>query len=203
MPSDAVTQRSKYLFINLTYIFFVNNYHKKNNLKKNIYKFYKNTITNFSIPNLKEHIRSILHNKYTVFKDSINNYKEDSGPSEVDWFVLASIAWRVTLYSTCLALTVTDSLLGHTQELQASLVLSACITTLTSLYTVTGKNTKYVYAIGGIYILFLLLTFYFVKTGGLLSFFIVYELFLLPSTILVWVMSPNKRGVMTSLFFLI
>jgi formate hydrogenlyase subunit 3/multisubunit Na+/H+ antiporter MnhD subunit len=53
-----------------------------------------------------------------------------------------------------------------------------------------------------VYLMFLPLVGLFVSTKNLLVFFMCYELFLLPSFIIVFFGSPNRRGILASIYFL-
>lgn len=53
-----------------------------------------------------------------------------------------------------------------------------------------------------LYLLFLPLVYLFVSTRNLLVFFMCYEFFLLPSFLIVFFGSPNRRGVLASIYFL-
>lgn len=53
-----------------------------------------------------------------------------------------------------------------------------------------------------LYILFLPLVYFFISTNNLLVFFMCYEFFLLPSFLIVFFGSPNRRGVLASIYFL-
>jgi len=51
-------------------------------------------------------------------------------------------------------------------------------------------------------LLFLFLVYIFVNTSNILIFFMCYEFFLLPSFFLIFVLSPNRRGIISSIYFL-
>lgn len=53
-----------------------------------------------------------------------------------------------------------------------------------------------------LYLLFLPLVYFFISTRNLLVFFMCYEFFLLPSFLIVFFGSPNRRGVLASIYFL-
>lgn len=88
-------------------------------------------------------------------------------------------------------------------SLESTMVLAASITTLFALNALPVRYSRNTVAIGFIYNSMVMVTIMFVNTTNLMTFFIVYELFLLPSAVVVWLFSPNKRGMKTTLFFLL
>lgn len=88
-------------------------------------------------------------------------------------------------------------------SLECSMVVASTITSAVSLVTLTLRYRTFKNYILSTYSTFLLLTYLMVNTNSVVTIFIIYELFLLPSAALVWFFSPNKRGVKTTLFFLV
>lgn len=87
--------------------------------------------------------------------------------------------------------------------LKDALVISATLTMLAAYLLLSNKYSKYSLEIGVVYVCFFILTVLFVNTDSIVNFFIIYELFLLPSAGLVYFFSPNKRGVKTTVYFLL
>lgn len=87
--------------------------------------------------------------------------------------------------------------------LKDALVISATLTMLAAYLLLSNKYSKYSLEIGAVYICFFILTVLFVNTDSIVNFFIIYELFLLPSAALVYFFSPNKRGTKTTVYFLL
>ena len=86
--------------------------------------------------------------------------------------------------------------------LEGAMLLSATLTAAISVIALTARYWEYRYSIFLTYFLFLILTYIMVNTNKIITFFLSYECFLLPSAILVWCFSPNKRGLKTTLLFL-
>ena len=61
------------------------------------------------------------------------------------------------------------------------------------------KNVKYLFSIN----IFILFVFFFVFSSNLLLFFLFYELLLLPSFLVVYFISPSRRAIQASIYFLI
>jgi len=61
------------------------------------------------------------------------------------------------------------------------------------------KNIKYLFSIN----IFILFVFFFVFSSNLLLFFLFYELLLLPSFLVVYFISPSRRAIQASIYFLI
>lgn len=61
------------------------------------------------------------------------------------------------------------------------------------------KNNKYLFYIN----IFIIVIFFFVFSSNVLLFFLCYELLLLPSFLIVYFISPSRRSVQASLYFLI
>ena len=63
--------------------------------------------------------------------------------------------------------------------------------------------SRKVYFSGVVFLpIFIFFTYLYVSTGNFVIFFMCYELFLLPSFLLVFLLSPNRRGVIASIYFL-
>jgi formate hydrogenlyase subunit 3/multisubunit Na+/H+ antiporter MnhD subunit len=61
------------------------------------------------------------------------------------------------------------------------------------------KNIKYIYFIH----VFILIVFFFVFSNNILLLFFFYELLLLPSFLIVYQISPSRRAIQASLYFII
>lgn len=88
-------------------------------------------------------------------------------------------------------------------SIESSMALAASLTAAISLVTLTLRYCNFQSQIAVTYLLFIYLTHSLINTNLLVQFFIIYEFFLLPSAVLVWFFSPNKRGVKTTVFFLL
>ncbi len=61
------------------------------------------------------------------------------------------------------------------------------------------KNIKFIYYFN----IFLLIVFFFTSTSNILFFFLFYECLLLPSFFIVYIVSPSRRAIQASLYFLV
>ena len=87
--------------------------------------------------------------------------------------------------------------------LEKALLISAAITTVCATVALPNRYGHKNTLILLLYNFFLTLTYLLVTTKSIVTFFYIYELFLLPSALLVWLFSPNKRGQRVSVFFLV
>lgn len=87
--------------------------------------------------------------------------------------------------------------------LSDGLVIAASITNLLATTTITERYKNESWKFGFVYNFFFFLTLIYVKVSSLLYFFIVYEMFLLPSAFLIFIFNPGKRGLETCKHFLL
>lgn len=106
----------------------------------------------------------------------------------------------LSLAITALLITISQN---RPDDVGSNILLSAALTNLLAIAILTERSKKDALAFGAAYNGFFLLTYWFVKTNSLLTFFVLYELFLLPSAILVLRFSPGKKGSEAFKYFLI
>lgn len=121
-------------------------------------------------------------------------------PRDLIRYVKPSVA---VVYSVPVTTVVWSLLTFRTTSLESTMLLSASITTILSMVMLPQRYSQFRTLIGVIYSALVLVTIIFVKTSNIVTLFVCYELFLLPSAALVWLLSPTKRGKKACLFFII
>lgn len=92
-------------------------------------------------------------------------------------------------------------MLNECSQLSTVMWYSGVSLTTLSFWAVNQRSTVSAAQLWA-YICFIPLVYLFISTSNLLTFFMCYELFLLPSFLIVFFGSPNRRGVLASLYFL-
>lgn len=90
-----------------------------------------------------------------------------------------------------------------TQHMPYALCLSATITFWAAIINLPDRLRPSTHLTVGVFCSFLLLTGAYAQTDNIVQFFVIYELFLLPSAALVWYVSPNKRSLRSTIYFLL
>lgn len=121
-------------------------------------------------------------------------------PRDLIKYVKPSIAF---VYAVPVTTLVWSLLTFKKTSLEGTMLLSASITTIIAMVMLPTKYNQFRTLIGVIYSALVLVTIIFIKTSSIVTLFICYELFLLPSAVLVWLLSPNKRGKKACLFFVL
>ena len=89
------------------------------------------------------------------------------------------------------------------KNLGDGLIMAAALTNFLSNTSITERYRTHSWKFGFIYNFFFFLTLVYVQTNSILSLFIIYELFLLPSAVLIVLFNPGKRGLETAKHFLV
>lgn len=86
-------------------------------------------------------------------------------------------------------------------SIQPIMLYSGVVLALLSLWTLNQRTTRSSLQLAW-YLIFAPLVYIFVSTTNILVLFMSYEFFLLPSFLLLFIGSPNRRGVLSSIYFL-
>lgn len=98
------------------------------------------------------------------------------------------------------------SLLSSFKEemiIEYSIIISSVLATIFAATTLVYKYVKYSTEILNLYTILLVITFLFTNTNNIFNFFLLYELFLLPSIYISMYYSPNRRSYSSTNFFLL
>lgn len=163
-------------------------------------QFRKITKHNVSYKNL-QNITAVLKNYAKRSADVLLG--EDTGEDIPEEDPLQRIGTKAVVLSLPLIGVLITMVSATIYSIESSMSLAASLTATISLVTLTIRYCDFQLQIGTTYVSFMYLTYLLVNTNGLIQFFIIYEFFLLPSAALVWYFSPNKRGVKTTMFFLL
>lgn len=135
----------------------------------------------------------LIRKARSAAKWTITLLTTDPVPIRPGIIVFGSIIW-------CSVVVLLDA---EASTLEGAMVLSATITTISAVIALPRRYTRDWYLIAYIYTTFIAVTFLYVKSDNLLNFFSLYELFLIPSAIIVWIYSPNYRGIKSTIIFLV
>lgn len=113
-----------------------------------------------------------------------------------------NLTWFGVLYLFTLLLVIVCNGAGYEKfDVEVALLTSAGLTFLLAFLTLPQRLYRFKLPIVLVFNTFMLLTYWYISTNNSLVFFFIYELFLLPSSYLVYSVSPNKRAVKSTTYF--
>lgn len=113
-----------------------------------------------------------------------------------------NLTWFGVLYLFTLLLIIVSNGTGYEKfGIEVALLTSAGLTFLLAFLTLPQRLYRFKLHIVLVFNAFMMLTYWYISTNNSLVFFFIYELFLLPSSYLVYCVSPNKRAVKSTTYF--